>query len=65
FEHPNIVRYYASWTEKVHFNSYLYIQMQVHDNSLAKWLSDNQNLSRDNQRIRDIFKQIVEAVSYI
>ncbi|GMT17987.1 hypothetical protein PFISCL1PPCAC_9284, partial [Pristionchus fissidentatus] len=65
FEHPNIVRYYASWTEKIHFNSYLFIQMQKCDNSLAKWLSDNQNLPRDHQRIRVIFKEIVEAVAYI
>ncbi|GMT25424.1 hypothetical protein PFISCL1PPCAC_16721, partial [Pristionchus fissidentatus] len=73
-KHPNIVRYNASWIEtppkyfQVPFQDhsiFLYIQMELCVHSLEEFLKDPQNKYRDLQKMRVLFKQLVEAVAYI
>ncbi|GMT10111.1 hypothetical protein PFISCL1PPCAC_1408, partial [Pristionchus fissidentatus] len=67
FDHSNIVRYYGSWTERPpqDHNMYLHILMQLCKHSLAYWLMENYQQPRDQQRMRYLFKQLVDAVAYI
>ncbi|GMS99533.1 hypothetical protein PENTCL1PPCAC_21708, partial [Pristionchus entomophagus] len=73
FDHPGIVRCYTTWIEtppegwqNIHYQDFIYIQLQWCEYSLEAWLEQNQTISsRSHERIFSWFKQMVSAVSYI
>lgn len=63
-KHPNIVKYFDSWTEGHPETFYIQMELCEKDN-LADWMKKNKEHSERSSKIFDILIQIVNALKHI